>query len=148
MLHVAIKKVNEDIERFSFNTCVSALMVAANELTRLKCNKRAILEELVVLIAPFAPHITEELNHRLGFEGSVHHSAYPVADEAYLKEESFEYPVSINGKVRTKLTFALDRKPTDMEPEVLADATVQKWLEGQAPKKVIIVPGRIINVVK
>ena len=148
VLHTAIRKVNDDIGRLAFNTAVSAFMVCVNELHTLNCHKLAILEPLNRLLAPFAPHITEELNHRLGFEGSVHHSAYPVADEAYLKEESFEYPVSINGKVRTKLTFALDRKPTDMEPEVLADATVQKWLEGQAPKKVIIVPGRIINVVK
>jgi leucyl-tRNA synthetase len=147
-LHAAIKKVNEDIERFSFNTCVSAFMVAANEITRLKCNKRAILEELVVLIAPFAPHIAEELWHRLGRAGSVHTSGvFPKFDERYLKEDSSTYPVAINGKTRVTVDLPSDATKEQLEKMALDLPAVKKWTEGLAIRKVIVVPGRMINIV-
>ncbi len=148
VLHTAIKKVNEDIERLSFNTAVSAFMVCTNELTSLNSHKKAILEPLNRLLAPFAPHITEHLHKELGQAGSVHHAAYPTHEEQYLKEDSFEYPVSINGKMRTKINFALDLPKEEIEAQVVQDEVVQKWLEGATPKKIIVVPGRIINVVK
>lgn len=148
VLHTAIKKVNEDIERLSFNTAVSAFMVCTNELTSMNCHKKAILEPLNRLLAPFAPHITEHLHKELGQNGSVHHAAYPKHDEQYLKEDSFEYPVSINGKMRTKINFPLDLPKEEIEAQVVQDEVVQKWLEGATPKKIIVVPGRIINVVK
>ncbi len=147
-LHAAIKKVNEDIERFSFNTCVSAFMVATNELKDLKCNKRAVLEPLVVLIAPFAPHIAEELWHQLGHEGSIHKdAAYPAHNEAFLKQDEINYPVSINGKVRTNVTFPADATKDSIEKAALELEAIQKWLDGKQVKKVIVVPGRMINVV-
>lgn len=147
-LHTAIKKVNEDIERLSFNTAVSAFMVCSNELTSMDCHKKAILEPLNRLLAPFAPHITEHLHKELRQESSVHHATYPKHDEQFLKEDSFEYPVSINGKMRTKINFALDLSKEEIEAQVVQDGVVQKWLEGATPKKIIVVPGRIINVVK
>ncbi len=152
-LHKAIKKVGEDIEALSFNTSVPAFMVLANELTSLKCHKRAILSEFVLILAPFAPHIAEELWAALGRAagrnepGSVSKQVFPVFNPAYLVESSFEYPVQINGKVRVTLNFPLDTVPADIEREVLANETVQKWLEGKAPKKVVVVPKRIVNVV-
>jgi leucyl-tRNA synthetase len=147
-LHAAIKKVNEDIERFSFNTCVSAFMVATNELKDLKCNKRAILQELVVLLAPFAPHVAEELWHRLGNTGSVHADGkFPEHNEEYLKEDEITYPVSINGKVRAKTTFPADASKADLEKEALEIEGIQKWIEGKEVRRVIVVPGRMINVV-
>lgn len=148
VLHTAIKKVNEDIERLSFNTAVSAFMVCTNDLTQLKCHKQAILEPLNRLLAPFAPHVTEHLHQQLEQPGSIHRTQYPVHNAEYLKEEDFTYPVSINGKMRTKITFPLDMDKAEMEAQVVQDEVVQKWLEGAAPKKIIIVPGRIINVVK
>ncbi len=148
IVHAAIKKVNEDIERFSFNTCVSAFMVATNELKDLKCNKRAVLEPLVVLIAPFAPHITEELWHQLGHEGSIHKdAAYPTYNEDFLKQDEINYPVSINGKVRTNVTFPADATKDSIEKAALELEAIQKWLDGKQVKKVIVVPGRMINVV-
>lgn len=148
ILHLAIKKVIDDIERLSFNTAVSAFMVAVNGLSGLKCHKQAILEPLNLLLSPFAPFITEEIHAAFGNQGSVHHEKYPVLDESYLKEESFNYPVSVNGKMRTKIEFPLDMEIPDIEKVVLANDVVQKWLEGQPPKKVIVVKGRIINIVK
>ncbi len=148
IVHAAIKKVNEDIERFSFNTCVSAFMVATNELKDLKCNKRAVLEPLVVLIAPFAPHIAEELWHQLGHEGSIHKdAAYPTYNEDFLKQDEINYPVSINGKVRTNVTFPADATKDSIEKAALELEAIQKWLDGKQVKKVIVVPGRMINVV-
>lgn len=147
-LHTAIKKVNEDIERFSFNTCVSAFMVATNELKDLKCNKREILEPLVILIAPFAPHIAEELWNLLGHEGSVHkNGTYPVHNEAFLVEDEINYPVSINGKMRVTVKFPATATKEQLEKAALEIEGIQKWLEGQNVKKVIVVPGRMINVV-
>ena len=148
VFHTAIKKINYDIERFSFNTCVSSFMVVTNELKKLNCNKRAILEDLVVLIAPFAPYMAEELWHQLGKEGSVHqNSAYPQHKEEHLKEATKTYPIAINGKVRANADFAADAAKDFMEKEALALDGVQKWLEGKTVRKVIVVPGRMINIV-
>lgn len=147
IIHKTIKKVQEDIEGLSLNTSVSAMMIAVNELTALKCNKREVLEKLVLILSPFAPHISEELWEKLGHQGGVSVSNYPTYDESFLVEASHEYPVSINGKVRVKLSFPVDQDVKEIETEVLAHEIVQKWTNGKPPKKVIIVPKRIINVV-
>lgn len=146
-LHKTIKKVEEDIDNLSFNTSVSAFMVCVNELTDLKCNKREVLEQLLVTLSSFAPHICEELWSRLGHTESITKATYPSFNAAYLVESSFSYPVSINGKVRTNIDMELSLDAAAAEQIVLADATVQKWLEGKAPKKVIFVKGRIVNIV-
>ncbi|MFN3851977.1 MAG: leucine--tRNA ligase [Spirosomataceae bacterium] len=147
-LHKTIKKVQEDIENFSFNTSVSTFMICVNELTEQKCRKKAILEKLVVVMSPYAPHIAEELWEALGNEkGSVTKQSYPIFEASYLIEDSFEYPISINGKVRNKITFAADTPIEEIEKAVLADEAVIKWLEGKPVKKVIVVPKRIVNVV-
>ncbi len=147
ILHKTIRKVADDIDRFSFNTSVSEFMICANELTALKCNKRAILEPLTVVLSPFAPHIAEELWELLGHHDTILNTSYPEYDEQYLTADSFEYPVSINGKVRARINLALDMAPDDIERTVLADGTIQKWTGGKKPRKVIIVPGKIVNVV-
>ncbi|MFY7963993.1 MAG: leucine--tRNA ligase [Chitinophagaceae bacterium] len=147
VLHKTIKKIDEDTERFSYNTAVSAFMVCVNELSDLKCNKKEILEQVLILLTPYAPHIAEELWNALGNEGSVLDANYPVFNPAILVESSKEYPVSINGKMRTTLTFALDAAQADIEKEVIANEIVQKWLEGKDPKKIIFVKGKMINVV-
>lgn len=148
VLHKTIKKAQEDIANYSFNTSVSAFMVCVNELTTLNCHKRAILQDLVLLLSPYAPHVCEELWAALGNEpGSISRASYPVFNPAFLVEDAFEYPIQINGKVRTTISFAIDRAATEIEKEVLADETVQKWLEGKTPKKVVVVPKRIVNVV-
>ncbi len=147
VLHKTIKKVEQDINNFSFNTSVSEFMICVNELSSLKCNKRQILEPLVIALSPFAPHITEELWEKLGHKESILNAMYPMVEEKYLVESSYEYPISINGKVRAKMNFALDMPKEDMQKLVLASDTVQKWTEGKDPKKVIIVPGKIVNVV-
>jgi leucyl-tRNA synthetase len=146
-LHKTVKKVEEDIERFSFNTSVSTFMICVNELTALKTNKRAILEPLTVALAPYAPHIAEELWEKLGHSESVSFAPFPVWDEKYLVETTYEYPVSVNGKTRGKIAFATDTPREEMEKAVLADETITKFMEGKAPKKIIIVPNKIINVV-
>jgi leucyl-tRNA synthetase len=146
-LHKTIKKVEEDINRFSFNTSVSTFMICVNELAALKCNKIAILENLVIVIAPYAPHIAEELWQVLGHTESIFKASYPEFKEVYLLEDVFEYPISINGKLRAKMTFSLDTTPADIEKSVLASEQVQKWTEGKIPKKVIVVPKKIVNVV-
>lgn len=147
VLHNAIKKIENDTERFSFNTGVSSFMIATNELTELKCHKRKILEPLLILLAPYAPHIAEELWSLLGHTSSVLDASYPVFEEKYVKETSKAYPVAINGKVRTELLLALDVTQQQVEELVLQDATVQKWLEGKQPKKIIYVKNKMINVV-
>lgn len=147
IIHKAIKKVEEDIENLSLNTSVSTLMIAVNELTSLKCNKREVLESLVIILSPFAPHIAEELWEKLGHQDGISTASYPVFDEAYLVENSHEYPISINGKVRTKISFPVDKDIKEIESDVLANEVVQKWTNGNAPKKIIIVPKRIINIV-
>ena len=149
VLHQTIKKVTDDIERFSFNTSVSAFMVCANELGAMKCNKRAILEPFAVLIAPFAPHIAEELWHLLkgADAGTVCDAPWPVCDEQYLVEDTFNYPVSFNGKMRFTVALPADATQADAVAAVMAHAESQKWLGGKEPKKVIFVPKRIINIV-
>lgn len=147
ILHKTIKKTEEDIERYSFNTSVSTFMICVNELSAAGCNKRAILENLVVVISPYAPHIAEELWNLLGHKTSVINAPYPAWKEEYLKEDSIEYPVSINGKMRTKLNFPADMDKADIEKAVLANATVQKWMDGKPVRKLIVVPKRIVNVV-
>ena len=144
-LHKTIKKVREDIENFSFNTSIAAFMICLNELG--DCPKREIVEPLVVLIAPFAPHIAEELWHTLGHTTSVCDAKYPEVCAEYLVENSHEYPVSINGKMRFKKEFPLDMSNDEITAAVLADPAAQKWTEGRAPKKVIVVKGKIINIV-
>lgn len=146
-LHKAIKRVREDLERFSFNTPVSHFMIAVNELTDLKSNKREVLEPLAILIAPFAPHMAEELWSMLGHEDSVVLAAYPVHDESYLVESTFAYPVSFNGKMRFKLELPLGMDKADIEKAALENEQAQKWIEGKTIRKVIVVPGKIINVV-
>jgi leucyl-tRNA synthetase len=147
ILHRTLKKVEYDIENFSFNTSVSEFMICANELSSLKCNKRSIVEPLVIALSPFAPHISEELWEKLGHSETILAASFPKYDEQYLTESSFNYPISINGKVRAQMNFALDMPKEDIEKLVLASEAVQKWSEGKPPKKVIIVPGKIVNVV-
>jgi leucyl-tRNA synthetase len=146
-LHKTLKKIEQDVESNSFNTTVSEFMICVNELTPLKTNKRAILEPLVIGLAPFAPHVSEELWEKLGHKDTVFNASFPAYKDEYLKEDSFEYPISINGKVRAKMEFALDMPKEDIEKMVLASEIVHKWSEGKPPKKVIVVPGRIVNVV-
>ena len=146
-LHKTIKKVNEDIENFSFNTSVSQFMICVNELSSLKCHHRDVLAPLAVLVAPFAPHIAEELWKRLGNSESVAYAPYPVHEDRYLQEDSKEYPVSFNGKVRFKRAYATTMTPAEIEQAILADPQTAEQLQGNTPKKVIVVPNRIINVV-
>lgn len=146
-LHTCIKKVREDIERFSFNTCVSAFMVCVNELRSSKSNKREVLEPLVILLAPFAPHISEELWHRLGHENTVCEAEYPVFDEKNLVEDSVKYPVSINGKKRDLIELPAGSSKDEVEKMAMELESVQKWIEGKTVRKVIVVPGRMINIV-
>lgn len=147
-LHKIIKKVEEDIERFSFNTSVSSFMICVNELTDLKCNKRKILNDLAVILSPYAPHICEELWNLLGHEsGSLSYATYPNYNSAYLVENEFNYPISINGKTRLNLIMSLEMEQPEMEKIVLQNTEVQRYLNGASPKKIIIVKGRIVNIV-
>lgn len=147
-LHKIIRKVEEDIERFSFNTSVSSFMIAVNELTELKCNKRSILQDMVIILSPYAPHICEELWVMLGNDpGTLSYAAYPKFVAAYLVEDEFAYPISINGKTKMNLNISLSLEAKDIEADVLNNADVQKYLDGKAPKKVIVVKGRIVNIV-
>jgi len=147
-LHKIIKKVEEDVERFSFNTSVSSFMIAVNELTEIKCAKRSILQDMVVILSPYAPHICEELWKLLGNEaGTLSYAAYPKFNPEYLVEDAFSYPISINGKTKTNLSIPLSLDAKEVETLVLADENVQKYLAGQKPKKVIVVKGRIVNMV-
>ena len=146
-LHTAIKKISSDIEQYSFNTCVSSFMICVNELGTLGCHHSAILKPLVILLAPFAPHLAEELWEQLGHANSVTLAAYPLYEEAYLTETVKAYPVSFNGKMRFTHDFPVDMDKATIEKEILALAQTQKYLEGSSPKKVIVVPGKIINIV-
>lgn len=147
-LHKIIRKVEEDIERFSFNTSVSSFMIAINELTDLKCNNKAVLQDLVIVLSPYAPHICEELWVQLGNEaGTLSYAAYPKFNPSYLVEDEFAYPVSINGKTKMNLNISLSLDPAAIEAFALANADVQRYLDGKTPKKVIVVKGRIINMV-
>ncbi len=147
ILHRTIKKIEDDTERFSFNTAVSSFMICVNELADSKCHKKEVLEKLLVLLTPYAPHIAEELWHLIGNSGSVLDAAYPLFDANYVTETSKEYPVSINGKVRTNINIALEAAQPEVEQIVLGNETVQKWLEGKAPKKIIYVKNKMVNVV-
>jgi leucyl-tRNA synthetase len=147
LVYKTIKKVEDATDRFSFNTGVSALMIGVNELTDLRCHKKEVLEKLLVILTPYAPHVSEELWQLLGNEGSVLDAAYPVVEEKYLVESTKNYPIAINGKTRTELNIALDATQQQVEELVLADDLVKKWLEGKAPKKVIYVKHKMINVV-
>lgn len=147
VLHKTIKKIEEDTERFSFNTAVSTFMICVNELADLKCHKKEILEKVLILLTPYAPHIAEELWHQLGNSGSILDASYPVFESQYTTESSKEYPISINGKVRTNMNLALDLEQADVEKMVLQNDVVQKWLEGKAPRKIIYVKNKMVNVV-
>ena len=147
VLHATIKKIEEDVERLSLNTSVSNFMIATNELASLKCNKRAILEPFTILLASYAPHISEELWSLLGHETTIFDASLPSFDAKYLKEDSKEYPIMINGKMRTKISFSTDATQAEVQQSVTENEVVQKWLEGKSPKKVIFVPNKIVNVV-
>lgn len=146
-LHKTIKKVTEDIENFSFNTSVSQFMICVNELAALKCHHRKILEPLAIIISPYAPHIAEELWSHLGHEGSISTVAFPIFEEKYLVESEKEYPVSFNGKMRFTIKLSLDLTVPQIQEIVLADARTIKQLDGRTPNKIIIVPGKVINLV-
>ena len=147
IIHKTIKKVGEDIERFAFNTAVSQFMICVNELSALHCHKRVVLEALCVILAPFAPHMAEELWHRFGHESSVMDAFFPAYEEKYITDSVKKYPIAINGKTRTELEFPADAAQSFIEQQVLADETVIKWLEGRQPRKIIFVQGRMVNVV-
>lgn len=147
VLHRTIKKVEDDTEKFSFNTAVSAFMVCVNDLADMKCHKKEVLEKLLILLTPYAPHISEELWQLLGNTGSVLDAAYPKFEEKYTVETTKDYPVSVNGKVRTNIGITLDATQETVEAIVLANETVQKWLEQRQPKKIIYVKNKMINVV-
>ena len=147
VLHKTIKKISDDLNRGSWNTVVSALMIAVNELSDLKCNKHAVLKDMCVLLSPYAPHMAEELWEKLGENGSITKASWPIFDPAVLVEDEFEYPVSFNGKMRFKLSFPSEMSPKDIETAVLAHEQSAKYLDGKAPKKVIVVPKRIVNIV-
>ena len=147
ILHETIKKIAWDIENFSFNTSISQFMICVNKLTELKCNKREVLEPLLICLSPYAPHICEELWQRLGHTESIEFAPFPTHNEAFLQDDSYNYPISINGKVRVNLEFPLDTPQDVIQAEVLKNEVVLKWLEGKQPKKIIVVAKRIVNVV-
>ncbi|MBI9067043.1 MAG: leucine--tRNA ligase [Salinivirgaceae bacterium] len=147
VIHKTIKKIGEDIEKFSFNTSVSAFMICVNELSDLKCNKKEVLEKLAIILSPFAPHVAEELWSVLGNETTVVDALFPDFDESYLVENTKKYPISFNGKVRFTLDMPTTATKEEIEKAVMAHEISQKWLDGKAPKKVIIVPGKIVNIV-
>ena len=147
VLHRTIKKVQDAINRYALNTAVSTFMICVNELTALSCRQQAVLKDLVVLLAPFAPHVAEALWQHLGHTTSVAHAPWPCWDAQYLQEDTFAYPITVNGKVRARLAFSLNTPLHEIEQQVLADVSIQKWTQGRSPKRVIIVPQRIVNVV-
>jgi len=147
VMHGTIKKIKDDIEKFSFNTGVSNFMICVNNLHELKCNKRDVLNDLVILISSYAPHIAEELWHKLGNNESVSFAQFPEFNEDYLIESAFEYPVSFNGKLRFKMEFPLDMPKEEIEKQVLQAEAAQKWIEGKKIRKIIVVPQKIINIV-
>ncbi|MEO7120217.1 MAG: class I tRNA ligase family protein, partial [Ginsengibacter sp.] len=147
IINKAIKKIEEDTERFSYNTAVSAFMVCVNELTDLKCHKKEILEPLLILLTPYAPHIAEELYHALGNSATILDANYPILESKFLIESEKEYPVSINGKMRTTINISLDASQNEVEKIALNNEIIQKWMEGKTPKKIIFVKNKMINVV-
>lgn len=146
-VHKLIKKVTGDIETFSYNTSISAFMICVNELTSLKCRNKAVLSDLIVIIAPFAPHLAEELWEALGNTTSVCDAQWPAFNEEYLKEDSVKYTISFNGKARFTMEFPADADNDTIQAAVMADEQSQKWIEEKTPKKVIIVPKKIVNIV-
>ena len=146
-LHKTIKKVEEDIENFSFNTSVSTFMIACNELTAQKCTSKDILEPLLVLISPYAPHIAEELWSKLGHSKSISTASFPKFDESHLVESTKNYPISFNGKMRFTLELSLDLSKEEIEAAVMSHDKTKEQLQGRVPKKVIVVPGKIVNIV-
>lgn len=147
LLHQTIKKVEDDMESFSFNTSVSHFMIAVNELTKVQCNKRAILEPLAILVSPYAPHLAEELWEGLGHQQSIRFACFPILEEKYLQDDTYHYPVSFNGKMRFKREYEVAMSREELEKAILSDQETQKWLEGKTPKKIIFVPKKIINIV-
>jgi leucyl-tRNA synthetase len=147
ILHKAIQKVESDNERFSFNTAVSAFMICVNELADKKCNKRKILEPLTILLSAYAPHICEEIWRLLGNENTVVFASYPIFNSDYLIEDSFNYPVSFNGKTRFFKKIPLNIPPKEIENIILSSEEAQKWIEKKSIKKVIVIPNKIINIV-
>lgn len=147
ILHKTIKKVGGDVESYDFNTAIAQMMICVNELTKINCKKKSVLKPLLLILSPFAPHLAEEFWSLMGEEGSVIFAPFPKYDDSFLKEETYEYPVAINGKTRTKLTFPIDMPKEDIEKEVLATDALDQWLEGKEVKKVIVVPNRIVNIV-
>jgi len=146
-LHKTIKKVEEDIEGFSFNTSVSTFMIAVNELTAQKCTSKQVLEPLLILLSPYAPHIAEELWSKLGHGESIATAPFPKFEEKYLVENTKNYPISFNGKMRFTLELPLDMSKEDIEKTVMAHEKTKDQLQGREPKKVIVVPGKIVNIV-
>lgn len=146
-IHKLIKKVTSDIENFSYNTSISAFMICVNELTAMKCTSRVVLEQLVVLLAPFAPHVAEELWHAMGNDTTVCDAHWPDYNEEYIKEDNVNYAVSFNGKARFNMTVAADTDVKEVETLALAAEGSKKWLEGKNVVKVIVVPGKIVNIV-
>jgi leucyl-tRNA synthetase len=146
-IHKAIKKVEGDINRYAFNTAVSNLMICVNELTALKCNNRHILANLVLILAPFAPHLAEELWKILGHGDSITQASFPSYEEKYLHEQAYEYPIAINGKVRAKIDFTIEASQEEIEQQVLSHTSIQKWIQGQTVKKLIIIPNKMVNIV-
>jgi leucyl-tRNA synthetase len=147
-LHKTIKKVEDDLERYSFNTNVSNNMMCVNELTEQKCTSKAILEQVLILLSPYAPHVAEELWEAIGHPaGSISTASFPIFDPAMLEEDAFSYPVSFNGKMRFTIKLPLDLSVAEIEAIVMADERTQQQLQGRTPNKVIIVPGKIINLV-
>jgi leucyl-tRNA synthetase len=147
ILHRTIRKIAEDTERFSFNTAVSAFMISVNELQDAGCHKKEVLEKMLILLAPYAPHIADELWHAIGHTSTIHHEQFPEFDAGILVESSKTYPVSVNGKLRTQMEISLDAAQNEVEALVLENDIVKKWLEGKPPKKIIYVKGRMVNVV-
>ncbi|MDT8347288.1 MAG: class I tRNA ligase family protein [Flavobacteriaceae bacterium] len=147
VLHKTIKKIEDDLQEFSFNTTVSAFMIAVNELNALKCNQRQVLEPFVVMLSPFAPHICEELWEQLGHQNGISTVDFPHFDESYLVEDTKDYPVSFNGKMRFTITLSLDLDKSEIEKAVMEHPKTTQYLEGKSPKKVIVVPGKIVNLV-
>ena len=146
-MHKLIKKEEDDIERISFNTVVSAFMICVNELTDLKCNKREILEPLAIMVSPYAPHLAEELWHQMGHDDSVVMQKFPEFVESYVVENNFTYPVSINGKKRFDLELPITLTPAEIEKAAIESPEAVKWIADKSIKKVIVVPKKIINIV-
>jgi len=147
-LHKTIKRVRDDLDRFSLNTCVSSFMIAVNEFTDQKCHNKSVLKEFIILMAPYAPHFCEEIWEKIGeSSGSLFSASYPVFESSFLVEDAYDYPVSFNGKMRFKVKLPLNLKKEELETQLLKMEETNKWLNGKVPRKVIIVPGKIVNFV-